>query len=305
MTSNTRILGYEDSASSPRAGDRALAVVSPDDEFLHPLKPDADWRLTETQYFGFNIPAAAINAEIYVWLHPALGTASGGLWIWQGNKLSYIAANYHDYRLFLPMPKRIDDYSLESGLRIQVLEPLKSFLVTFDDSARDTHLRVRLTAIHRRGGGRSNGGHLTQALRTEGQLVLRGVKYAQIDGFSTRIARGVSPDLRRRIMFRRGVGRRVSLTRVFAFHVTAFDTAQYHPDWARYYSELYKGSNLLWGYVWRDGRLRALRSALQHVETEDDGISPRRIVIELIDTEGRKHVIRGNECSALPLDGVA
>lgn len=284
-----RILGYRDSPTP-------FTPVRPEDEFLHPIGPDADARLTETQYFCFNIPSAGINGEIYVWLHPVSGVVSGGLWIWQGNKPWHIAADYHNYQLFMPMPAQIGDYALPNGLTIKVLEPLKSFLVTFADAARDTSLRLQLTAIMPPA-GRGNGGHLTQAMRTRGELMLRG-QHHRIDGFATRDRSWGEP----RSEAVQGGPPWSWTTGVFdenfAFHVTAFDSRELHPEWEGRYDSA--GANLLWGYVWKDSRLVGLKRVTQRCLTEEDGVTPRRIELALVDTEGREFSIQGTSVARCP-----
>ena len=42
--------------------------------------------LTETWYWGFNVPEARINCYAYCWVHPNLGVVSAGLFIYRGIK---------------------------------------------------------------------------------------------------------------------------------------------------------------------------------------------------------------------------
>src|SRR5262245_52305060 len=59
---------------------------SPEDELLHDHGESDDHTLSETSYFGFNVPEADISCEIYSWFHPTLKVMSGGLMIFRSYK---------------------------------------------------------------------------------------------------------------------------------------------------------------------------------------------------------------------------
>jgi hypothetical protein len=280
-------LAYADSAAQPDP----FKSVRPEDELLHQLAPDAQFGATETSYFGFNIPEERINGEIYVWFHPALGVVSGGVWFYQGHKKWHLGAEYHDYRLYMPIPKDISSYELPNGLRIKVIEPLKSLELQFEDKFRKTRLDLRLDGIMPPA-GRGNGGHLTQAMRTKGELTLRGKKY-KIDGFTSRDrswgeSRSEAPQAIPPLSWMVGV-----FDADFAVHATAFDSRELHPEWAGLYSAPKEGENLLWGYVWREGQLLGVSRAKTLVHTESDGITPRAVDLDLVDVTGREYAVRG------------
>ena len=67
--------------------------------------PAHDFTASETNYFGFNIPEHGINAEVYLWAHPRFGVTAGGVFIYQGMKRQALAADYHNYFAYQPMPK--------------------------------------------------------------------------------------------------------------------------------------------------------------------------------------------------------
>ena len=63
-----------------------VAIARDADDYLHPeanalVSGDS---VSETQYFGFNIPEKHIHAVCYLWHHPHLGVVTGGVWVWQG-----------------------------------------------------------------------------------------------------------------------------------------------------------------------------------------------------------------------------
>ena len=66
---------------------RAFGEAQPQDEFYHGWGPEGD-SLTETWYWGFNIPEQAINCFIYCWCHPNLEVVTAGLIIYQRRFIS-------------------------------------------------------------------------------------------------------------------------------------------------------------------------------------------------------------------------
>jgi hypothetical protein len=155
-------------------GGDGFGEVRPEDDFLHAPAPGAPAALTETSYFGFNVPERNLNGEVYVWLHPALRVASAGVMVWSGTKRATLAAEYYDYRAWLPWPDGdLHDLALANGLRIRTEKPLERWTCTFADAARNTELLLHSSALMPPAAP-ARGGHLVQAVRTSGELVLHG-----------------------------------------------------------------------------------------------------------------------------------
>lgn len=272
----------------------------PDPAFEHfqHWPKDASFELVETSYFGFNIPEEQINAEIYHWYHPMLGVATGGIYIWQGIKPVQLAAEYYDYRHFLPMPDDVVNCTQPSGVHIEMLEPNRRFQITFEDPERSTALNLELNAVMPLA-VRARGGHFTQAMRTKGSLKLRGRDYI-IDGYYTRDRswgddRTEKPIPMPPLAWAAGI-----FDDDFAFHLTSFDTPSRHSDWAAMYPTLRDGDNHLWGYLWHDGRLLGIRRVDQSTIRESDGLSPHRLTLTIEDTDGGVHDINGRIEARLP-----
>lgn len=284
---------------APLAG-APLAAIDRRDEFLHPLAPGAGYASTETSYFGFNIPEKQLNGEIYVWFHPALKVMSASVYIWRGIKRSALACEYVNHFHFLPFPAGdIDDYTIEPlGLRIRVIEPLVSVEITCKDPERDVSFRLLQTAIMPPG-GRPGGHHFTQAMKVVGELNLHGEPFA-IDGYFSRdrswgqerneVARSMPP-----ISWMVGV-----FGDDFAFHVLAYDDPALNPEWAGQFASPPPGKNLIWGYVRRDGDTFPVTRAGLLTTREPDGLAPRVKTIEVEDTGGKVHRIRGTVDARMP-----
>ena len=277
-----------------------FAPPEPAFERFQPWPADATHELVETSYFGFNIPEEGINAEIYHWYHPKLGVSSGGVFIYRGMKPVQTAADYLDYRSFMPMPADIVDCAQSSGVRVDMLEPNKRFRLRYEDAARATHFDFEADAIMPLP-VRGNGGHFTQAMRTRGQLTLRGREY-RIDGYFTRDRSWGDPRPEKPLpipAFTWNVG---VFDDSFAFHTAAFDTPKYHPEWARTFPAVKAGENHLWGYIWKNSRLLGIKSVDQHVQREADGLFPKSVKLRVEDTEGGVHEINGTVESRIPFN---
>ena len=282
----------------PIAG-QPLTRPVPADELLHPPVETGHYSATETSYYGFNIPEHRLNGEIYMWFHPILKMMSASVYIWKGLKASTLACEYINHFHYLPMPSTsIDDYEVpEVGVRIKVLEPLKSIRIDCADADRGVSFTLKMDAIMPPG-GRPNGGHFTQAMKCTGSLDLYGEKYV-IDGYFSR-DRSWTQERRETSRIAPPVSWMVGVwDDDFAFHTTAFDSIERKPEWADRYP-LEPGKNLNWGYVWRDGELFSVTKASKLTIREPDGLTPRVILLDLEDAGGKSHSFRGTVEACMP-----
>ena len=268
-------------------GSRAIAPVQAEDEYLHRGESEGP-ELSETSFFGFNIPEAAIDCEIYHWFHPNLRMMSGGLMIFRGKKAYAAQADYLDYRNFMPWPQGdIDDVTYPTGVRIKVLKPLARFEISFRSPDGDTAFDFVSTAIMPPA-GRGDGHHFVQAMHCEGELVLNGKRHC-IDGFTTRdrsygLLRSEAPHDAPPLAWGAAV-----FDRDLAFHFVGVD------------SEDLTAESIRWGYVWRDGRLWDIVRMRKNTERGGDGARPTGATIELEDGGGCRHLLTARALARLPM----
>lgn len=271
---------------------KPVETARPEDEFLHPPPASNSYRASESNYLGFNIPEHQINAELYVWFHPVLRVMSTSIYIYRGLKGSTLECEYvKDFR-YLPFPTHgIEDFSIEeAGIRYKVLEPMKSMLIEHQDPKDDVSFTLRYDAIMP-AAVRPGGFHFTQAVKTSGELNLRGKKYT-INGFFSRDrswGQERSEDGLRIPPLSWSVG---VIDETFAFHSMGMDSPELNPHWLERYP-LHPGHNLCWGYVYRDEQTFALTGLRQFTNGEADGFLPRSIEMELTDAGGQKHEFYG------------
>ncbi|MBI4300043.1 MAG: hypothetical protein HY677_02830 [Chloroflexi bacterium] len=266
------------------------------DELLYPPTDKSIYSWCETNYYGFNIPEHRLNGEVYVLLRPNLRTVVAGFFAWKGFKKTTLAAEYFDYQAHLPFPTTdLDDYELANGLKVKILAPLKKVRVDYVDENQDTEVHFISTGImppHRPGPR----GHYDQAVKVDGELVLRGEKYV-IDGHFTRDRSWGSP----RPEVQRSGPPMTWLVGVFgddfAFHTMTYDDPAMGPEWAGAYQVSSPPAS---GYVYKDGVTRELVKSSKLTLRGPDGLEPRGAILELEDDRGDKYSIKGEATAVLP-----
>lgn len=261
---------------------------APHDELLHEPPVSDDHTLSETSYFGFNVPEADISCEIYAWFHPTLKVMSGGLMIYQGYKSIVGQAEYLDYRNVLPYPDTdIDHVRYPCGVQIDVVDPLHHIHIRFDSDEDDTHIDVHCRAIMP-AAGRPDGKHFVQAVKCVGELTLRGQRHA-VDSYFTRdrsyhLPRSEQPH---------PVDPTSWMAAVFgddlAFHCVGSD------------SDTLSSDALRWGYIWADGELHALTAMRKVTRRLPGTIWPVGVELELADSRGNTHRLTGAGRALLPM----
>ncbi|GEM_PF-1273896 len=162
-----------------------FAPILPADDYLHPVGPDAHFTAIETNLYGFDIPEHAINCNIYLLWHHALGTMSLHIFVHKGQRIlpHQLAADYFKEHLYLPAVPDIADFTVQAGsmtYHSRIIDPLDDILIEADDPSRNFALRLNYRAAMPPV-GRPGGKHFTQLLKTSGELVLDGESY-RIDG---------------------------------------------------------------------------------------------------------------------------
>ena len=284
--------------------DARFGQYKPEDDMLH---PEANAKVphytcTETQYLGFNIPEAAISGIGYLWHHPNLKTVLAGACAYQGVKSQLIAAELCDVRSYMSdevLANNLTSVKFDNGYHTEVLEPGKKFRIRYDDPARKNHYDVTLTAIMPPAMW-PTGRHLEQALKTKGELTLRGEKFP-VNGYFVR-DRSWGEGRSEQIMpipvtsWMTGV-----FNDNFAFNCNALDHPDLNPIWKPYFN-VAPEKTLIGGWIWRDGELTAITSAKKLVHYDLDTLIPKSIEMTVIDAKNRTFEMQGTIISAAPFN---
>lgn len=272
------------------------------DDLLHPAMNAkvADYTCSETQYLGFNVPEYDISAIGYLWHHPKMQTVYGGTVALRGIKRQITAAEMVDLRCYMSdsvLAGDLHDVRLDSGYRTQVIEPGRRFRISYEDPERENRYDVELTAIMPPVMW-PTGRHFEQAMRTKGELVLRGERIP-VDGYFVRDrtwgeARTEAAPPIPATSWMTGV-----FDDDFAFSANVIDDPARNPIWADRFT-VDPDHLVLGGWIWKDGRVAALRSASKLNTYDRDTMVPRTIDMRIEDSEGREFEIHGEVRSAFP-----
>ena len=202
----------------------------PEDEYLHGTGPAGD-SLTETWYWNFHVPEAAINCFAYCWVHPNLKVVSGGVFLYKGLNEHHLQCELFEYRDYMSIDVVGDghDIQLPNSMRVEALKPLEHLRFSFDDPGRETKFDIDLKAV-----GvpimRANNKHFEQVMHATGSLTLRGESY-NVDCYPVRDrswgelrpeSHSPSPP------YTWVTG---TFGTDFAFNVGSLDDLSRHPDW--------------------------------------------------------------------------
>jgi hypothetical protein len=279
-----------------RDSEAFFSEMQPEQERLRPVPWDAHYEWDETSMFGFNIPEHGIDCIIYYWHHPTMKTVYGGIMIWEGLNENQLSCAYSDYRLAMPMPLDITDCTYANGVRIKMIEPMKEFDIAFDDDKRNTHLKLRLRAIMPPA-CRYNNNHITQAMKTSGELVLNGRSF-KIDGYHSRDrswneCRNESHLPVPPINWSVGI-----VDETFAFHHVSYDNRRHRPEWGSMFSAHGDDNNVLWGYVWEDFTLHGIISVDQRTTYAWEPFRPERVETVITASNGKRYAINGRQVAS-------
>lgn len=295
-------MSHEDTAWVVSKSEADFGTCTNADDYFHPPEinpPGAS--VTETYYFTFSIPEERINAIIYLWLHPNLGVLSGGLNIYQGFKSHYLASecfNWLDYLDTSHIDRQTGTVSLPNGLVMKVNKPFEEHELIFEDRYAETrfhlHQRAAMPAAVR-GGNK----HFEQAMKVDGELVLRGRKY-KVDCFGVRDRswgehRSEDP---------MHVPPYTWLTLSgpgFAMNVASFDDMGQYPQ--RDSSIAMPPKLFTDGWVYRDGELTRIVECKRSTTRSDDQLVPQEHLIEAVDKLGRSYTLRGKAVASCPVVG--
>ncbi|NIB38849.1 hypothetical protein HBA55_04585 [Pseudomaricurvus alkylphenolicus] len=273
----------------------AFATATAADDFLHPefRQQITDPSLTETQYFGFNIPEENIHGLCYMWHHPNLGVVTGGAWAWQGTKRYNLQCELYDFVTFMSdecLSNDLHDYTLDNSYRAQVLEPLKRYRIRYSDPKQNNSFDIHYQAVTAPM-LLSSGLHLEQPLRAKGQLRLLGNDY-EVDCYTVRDRSWGAP----RPEVHQDFPAMAWMTGVFnddfAFGCTAFDSPDSDPEWAGIL-EIPGGETVKGGWVYTEGEMVPIVNALKKTVRDPNSLYVQTLEMELVDAMDRSFLIRG------------
>jgi len=281
------------------------AIVEQDDLFHQPLNDHYTW--TETNWFGMMfIPEKKLQFDLYVWFHPNLKVVYSGFYISRGIKKDHLAAEYYDFRSWLPMPKgNLNDYTLDNGASVKILKPLTTYKVDYVDAARGVELHVIWDAIMPPAPF-PMGEHLEQAGRVTGILKFEGEEH-RVNCISIRdhswVHRPETPKLGRRPIgfvacgFEDGTA--FCLTTADANYKTN-GPANEAPPWLTQ-TDAPNMEFVPFCWLHRKGENRQIRKAELRTLRAADGWLPTGFEMDFIDEKNEEYRVRGRVENFFPM----
>jgi len=287
----------EDTTSHPfwEEKNEGFAGFSDACDLLHPelTDPKLGASLTETQYFGFNIPQENVYGLCYIWYHPNLKTLTGGCYAWQGTKTHNLSCELFDFVTYMSddcLKNDLWDYKLENSYHVQTIEPLKRHKISYSDPVRRNSFEVSYEAMMPPM-VLSTGLHLEQAMRTKGQVTLNGKTY-EINGTTVRDRSWgqMRPEGHKNfppMAWMTGV-----LDESFIFGCTAFDTPEISPD-SYPGLEVPGGQTTKGGWVYQNGAMVPVISSRKRTTRDPHTLFPQTVELDMVDAKGREYTLKG------------
>lgn len=260
------------------------------DEYFHGTGEPVD-ALTETWFWNFHVPEAAINCFAYCWVHPTLKVVTSGLMIYKGFKASHLECELFEIRDFMSIGVIGDgsDIQLPNGMRVQTIIPLEHVRLTFQDSARNTKVDVDLRAVDVPI-MRANNKHFEQVMHVTGSLVLRGEAH-KVSCFAVRDRSWAEPRPENHNPVPPYTWVTGTFDEDFAFNVGAHDDPARDPEW----KDVMPAPDRIFndGWVVVKGEQRRLRHASKLTTRQGDRFSPITHDYRFEDDKGERYHITG------------
>jgi hypothetical protein len=278
----------------------AFGEATKADEFFHGWGPPGD-SLTETWYWGFNVPEAAINCFVYCWVHPNLDVVSCGLIIYKGVKRHHLASELWDLPAYMkagPVVGDGSDIRVSNGLRMRVIDPLNQVHMTFEDKGRDTACDIQMRAVAKPI-MRANNLHFEQVMHCAGTLRLRGVDYA-VDGYAVRDRSWgeLRPEMHNPVPPYNWVTGVFDQGR-FAFNIGSHDDPAGNPEWIGK-MDIDPAKIFRDGWVARGDAQSRIVAASKRVWRDREALRPERFEIDMEEEDGRKSTMTGTVIASVP-----
>lgn len=281
-----------------------LQPCSERDDFLHldlcKAKPHP--KVCETQFFGFSIPEEGIHASNYINHHVHQRHIMGGACVFQGVRHYSLAAQLCDLRLYMtdePLANDMHSVKLENGYHTEVLEPMKRHRIRYTDSSRKNSFDIEYTAIAP-AVGMVQTGHFEQAMRTQGELWLRGKRF-DVNGYTIRNRTWAEIRDEQHVNIPPVGWTACVIDENFAFCCTAHDHPDLNPVWKGRF-QIPEDKLLLGGWLWRDGEVVGLKSIQKITHYRGETIVPESFEFVLIDSKDRRYDVKDKVTAACPFD---
>jgi hypothetical protein len=257
------------------------------DDSLH--TPTDSFYDNETFWYSFFVPERRIGGWLYTGVRQHPGITHGGMWIWDDSGWLPTDCRFYEGFSALKAPSmRGPDFAFPNGMGIEVLEPLTSYRLTYDDRDR-VRADLRFDAVEPPVALQSGAppypkahhfdqiGHVTGTVQLDGEAIAVDCHAIRDRSWGPRTERGYQ-----RVGYTWGGSADLSFL--------TYTSPTEHDD------------RVHTGYLRRDGELYRITGGDRRVVRSPDG-RPESFEIEAVDEAGRSLHARGTALSHLQLPG--
>ena len=279
-------------------------MIRPEDVKFHtPPQVGYDW--AETKFFSVYIPEDNLTAWVYVVLRAGVGAIMADVEVIDGIRRKILDANYFDMQQHLPIPERLDSFSLPNGLSIRTSNEPRDYQVDYvgvDDT--ELHWTVRGVmdpydindpamdplATGDTGGARSGFGaayanHFDMTAHVTGSLKLRGKIY-DVNCVTT-MDHSWGPRNERQLRPMGWLNANFDQSTAFS---TIWTLNPHARDWDQF--------GFAHGYALIGGKVRGLKAGRQRAIRQ--GPFPMGYEAIVTDIDGKEHVLIGQTIAQIP-----
>lgn len=267
---------------------REFGATTDKSDFYHGRSlPEKHFEMTETWYWGFYEPESNLHGFIHIWTHPNLNLCTGGIFAHFGHKRDHLAAELFDFRNFTP-DTIFDDAGnirLPNGLTVDFERPMEKMRVRYENATRGFKLDMVQEAVQPPM-VRANSQHFEQTMRSIGSVTYDG-REIPFDNLSIRDRSWGERRPEEGHAIPPYAWMNGAFSNDFAFCISGHDDPALKPDWVDIY-DIPRDKLMSDAWVYDNGKMLRLKSMSKITERAEDGIQPRRMVLDCVLEDGRE-----------------
>jgi len=122
-------------------------MIKPEDCEFHPRDPtDRTW--TETTFLPFGVPEEGIFGNAYVLARPNLGICTSSIIVTRGFCRQPYEIDFCDPQVHLPCPPKFSSYTLENGLKVESLNGVRDYRLTYENALGACSFELTFKGLH-------------------------------------------------------------------------------------------------------------------------------------------------------------
>ena len=170
-------------------------MIRPEDVAYHtPAGVQYEW--AETNFFSFIVPEANLTGWVYTIARPGVGAMVCDIEVMDRIGRITLETRYFDFQQHLPIPDRLEDYSLPNGLSLKTANEPRDYLIDYQGTD-DTFFKLKVAGVmepfdihdpamdplastdpNKSGFGSAYANHFDMTAHVTGNVRIRGKDYA-------------------------------------------------------------------------------------------------------------------------------